>query len=310
MDDRGKIILSFRASRTVPNAPQRELCRHGRRNGAFMVDNKFYTIDFHCHVYPEKIAEKAALATADFYSEGALGKGTFADLISTSERSGTDFFVIQSVATTPHQVHSINRFISELASSAPDRALGFGAMHPESEDIDGDFDELLSLGLKGVKIHPDIQKFALDDPRCFRIYARCQDAGLPILIHTGDRRYDYSNPNRLMPILRKFPTLRVVGAHLGGWSIFDEASRALCDFENLYVDCSSALQYLTPELAVEIFNRYGIEKVMYGTDYPMWSPEQEIERFMGLPLSDSERRLILSENAKRLLGESVSASSD
>ncbi len=267
-----------------------------------MVDNKFYTIDFHCHVYPAKIAQKAAHATGDFYGEGVNGEGTLEDLLATSAQSGTDFFIIQSVATTPHQVHSINRFISELVHENPDRTLGFGAMHPESEDIDADFDEMLELGLKGVKIHPDIQRFALDDKRCERIYAHCAEADIPILIHTGDYRYDYSNPNRLVPVLRAHPKLKVVGAHFGGWSVYEEASRALCDFENLYVDCSSSMQYLTDEQTVEIMNRYGMEKVLYGTDYPMWSPAKEIKHFMALPLTDDERLAILSGNAKRLLG--------
>ena len=267
-----------------------------------MVNNKFYAIDFHCHVYPEKIAQKAAHATGDFYDSGVEGEGTLADLLETGTAAGTDFFVIQSVATTPHQVHSINRFISELAAANPQKTLGFGAMHPESENIDADFDEMLELGLKGVKIHPDIQRFALDDKRCERIYARCAEAGIPILIHTGDYRYDYSNPNRLIPVLRAHPTLKVVGAHLGGWSVYEEASRALCDFENLYVDCSSTMQFTTDEIALKCMERYGYEKVLYGTDYPMWSPQKEIEHFMALPLTDNQRAAILSGNAKRLLG--------
>ena len=266
-----------------------------------MVDNKFYTIDFHCHVYPAKIAQKAAYATGAFYGEGVSGEGTLEDLLATSAQSGTDFFVIQSVATTPHQVHSINRFVSDLAKENPGRTLGFGAMHPESEDIDADFDEMLELGLKGVKIHPDIQKFALDDKRCDRIYARCQEAEIPILIHTGDSRYDFSNPNRVIPVLKAFPKLKVVGAHFGGWSVFEEASRALCDFENIYIDCSSTMQFISDELAMEIMDRYGIEKVLYGTDYPMWSLAKEIAHFMALPLTDEQRLAILSENARKLL---------
>ena len=93
-----------------------------------------------------------------------------------------------------------------------------------------------------------------------------------------------------------------MGAHLGGWSVYEEASRALCGFENLYVDCSSSMQYLTDEQTVEIMNRYGIEKVLYGTDYPMWSPKKEMDHFMALPLGDNERRAILSGNAIKLLG--------
>ena len=266
-----------------------------------MVDNKFYTIDFHCHVYPAKIAQKAAHATGDFYGEGVNGEGTLEDLLATSEQSGTDFFVIQSVATTPHQVHSINRFISDLAKENPDRVLGFGAMHPESEDIDADFDEMLELGLKGVKIHPDIQRFALDDKRCERFYARCQEAGLPILIHTGDYRYDYSNPNRMIPVLKAFPKLKVVGAHFGGWSIYEDASKQLCSYENLYVDCSSAFYYLSKDASKEIIHRYGVDMVLFGSDYPMWDAGEELSYFFSLNLTKEENEKILSKNLKKLL---------
>ena len=75
----------------------------------------------------------------------------------------------------------------------------------------------------------------------------------------------------------------------------------MCGFENFYVDCSSSMQYLTDEQTVEIMNRYGIEKVLYGTASPMWSPAKEIAHFMALPLTDDQRLAILSGNAKGLL---------
>ena len=77
-------------------------------------------------------------------------------------------------------------------------------MHPDSTDIVGDIEHLQELGLRGVKLHPDIQGFKLDDYRCLKIYELCEKKGLPVLLHTGDFRYDFSNPNRVKPILETY----------------------------------------------------------------------------------------------------------
>ena len=160
---------------------------------------------------------------------------------------------------------------------------------------------LRGLGLRGVKLHPDIQGFKIDDYRCLRIYELCEERKLPILMHTGDRRYDYSNPNRLLPVLEIYTGLTVIGAHLGGWSIWEEASRAYAGLPNFYVDCSSSFPYLNKDTAREIIRRYGAEKVLFGTDYPMWSPEKEIETFFSLGLDENEIKCILNSNIQKLL---------
>jgi len=262
--------------------------------------NGYTIIDSHCHIYPEKIAARAVAGTDNFYSENSVGAGTVADLIARGDAAGVDHFVVQSVATTPKQVRSINTFIAQEVAANP-RLTGLGTLHPDSEDIAGDVEHLLSLGLRGVKLHPDIQQFKLDDYRCLKIYDQC-DGRLPLLVHTGDYRYDFSNPNRLMPILEIYPNLTIIGAHMGGWSIWDAASRQLAGIPNLYVDCSSSFHYLTPDTAREIIRRYGADHVLWGTDYPMWSPEDELQYFFALGLSDDEMRQILSENAKKLFG--------
>ena len=152
-----------------------------------------------------------------------------------------------------------------------------------------------------MKLHPDIQKFKIDDFRCLKIYELCEGR-LPILMHTGDYRYDFSNPNRLLPILKIYQGLTVIGAHLGGWSIWEDASRQLAGVPNLYVDCSSSFPYLKPAQAREIILRYGAERVLFGTDYPMWTPQSELDYFFALELGDEANRRILSENVFRLFG--------
>ena len=262
-----------------------------------MVNGKYNVIDAHCHVYPEAIAEKAALATGNFYGEMPFGKGTISDLIDNGKKAGIDKFIVQSVATTKTQVRKINEFIASEVASHPDTLIGLGTMHPESDDIAADFEHLKSLGLKGVKLHPDIQGFKIDDYRCLKIYELCERDGLPILMHTGDYRYDFSNPNRLIPILKIYNGLTIVGAHFGGWSIWEEASNDLYDIKNLYVDCSSSLSYIEPRISAEIIKRYGTDRVLFGTDYPLHSPVKEMEILTSLGFSDADYEKIFSKNA-------------
>ena len=260
---------------------------------------KHKIIDAHCHIYPDKIAEKASVNTGSFYSIPMCLDGKISTLLEHGEKAGIDHFVVQSVATTPKQVSSINNFIANSVAESDGKFTGLGTLHPDSEDIKADVDEIISLGLKGVKLHPDIQQFKIDDYRMLKIYEHCEGK-LPILIHTGDHRYDYSNPNRMMPILDIYKNLTVIGAHFGGWSIWEEATEKLSKYENFYVDCSSSLYAITPEKAKELIMAYGTKRVLFGTDYPMWEPETEIAKFMQIKLTKQQRDDILYNNAAKL----------
>lgn len=264
--------------------------------------NGIYTIDAHCHIYPEKIAAKAVAGTDNFYGEHSVGEGTVEDLIAMGAAAGVDHFIVQSVATTPHQVASINNFIAAKVAENPKWLTGLGTLHPDGEDIKGDVEHILALGLRGVKLHPDIQAFKIDDYRCLKIYELCEEKGLPVLMHTGDNRYDYSNPNRLLPVLDIYKNLTVIGAHLGGWSIWNDACKEYKDYPNFYVDCSSSFNYLNKEEAKQIIRTYGAEKVLFGTDYPMWAAKSELEYFFDLGLDEWEIKSILNINAKKLFG--------
>ncbi len=267
-----------------------------------MWRDQYFITDSHCHIYPERIAAKAAEGVGSFYGETAAHGGTLSELLAVGEAAGIDRYLVHSVATTPHQVASINAFIAKEVGEHGGRLIGFGALHPDAEDMAGDIDALCRAGLRGVKLHPDIQKFRLDDPKCDRMYALCSERELPILIHTGDNRYDYSNPDRLLPVLRAYPKLTVIGAHLGGWSVWEEASRSLADIPNLYVDTSSALCYLPAEVSKRIILRYGTERVLFGADYPLHSPARELELMEAMELGDGDYRRIFNENITRLLG--------
>lgn len=264
------------------------------------ADGKYYIIDAHCHIYPEKIAAKAVGGTDAFYGVTSHHKGTAEDLLESGGKAGVDHFVVQSVATTPKQVRSINSFIANEVENGGGRLTGLGTLHPDSDDIDGDIENIVSLGLHGVKLHPDIQQFKLDDDKCMKMYELCQQNRLPMLIHTGDYRYDFSNPNRLLPILKRFPDLIIVGAHLGGWSVWEDAVKELAPMSNLYVDCSSCFGFNDRVDFRKIIEGYGTDRVLFATDYPMWTPKTELEKFFELGFSEDENRKMLSENAKKV----------
>ncbi len=264
--------------------------------------NGYYVIDAHCHIYPEKIAQRAVAATDKFYGANSFGDGTVRNLNELFREVGVDHAIVQSVATTAHQVKCINEFIAGEVASGEGFLTGLGTMHPDSEDIEGDIEYLMELGLKGIKLHPDIQGFQVDAGNLLKIYECCEKKNLPILMHTGDYRYDNSNPNRVLPILKAYPGLTVIGAHFGGWSVWNEACEKYAGLSNFYVDCSSSFGFENDCNFKELILRYGTDRVLFGTDYPMWSAKNELETFFSFELGEDVNRQILSENAKKLFG--------
>lgn len=257
-------------------------------------------IDCHCHIYPDKIAQKATEGIGKFYNLAMEYDGRLDTLFKESDKVGIKHSLIFSVATKPEQADSINRYIAGEVKEFPNKFTGLGAIHPDSKCIDEEIDYLLSLGLKGVKLHPDIQQIAINDKRCYKIYERLEGVA-PVLLHTGDKRYNYSNPENLIPVLKDFPNLKVIGAHFGGYSIWGKVE-SLKGFDNLYVDCSSALAFLTPDKAKELVEFYGANRVLFATDFPMWNFKEEIERFEKIGLKEEEKEQIYYKNACELFG--------
>lgn len=266
-----------------------------------MVKN-YRVIDAHCHIYPPRIAAAAVRGTDRFYDLHSVYNGTTEDLLTRGAAAGIDRFIVQSVATTPSQVKSINEFIAAEVNASDGKMIGLGTLHPDSRDMEGDIAHLRELGLRGVKLHPDIQEFKIDDYRCLKIYELCEREGLPILLHTGDSRFDYSNPNRLLPVMKIYTELTVIGAHLGGWSVWDEAVEKLAGLPNLYVDTCSCSAFMEPQKLRDIILTYGTDRVLFGTDYPMWPMEKEIAALLELGLSEEDNRKIFAENAEKLFG--------
>lgn len=259
-----------------------------------------YFIDFHSHVYPDAIAPKAADSIREFYHLGDDAMdGKVETLLEQGTKAGIEKFVILPVALRPSRTRHINDFIlGEVAKE--DRFYGYGTIHAGMENLCEEVEYIMENGLRGLKMHPDSQVFAIDDPRLFPVYDMIGDK-LPILFHMGDHRFDYSHPARLRKVLDLFPKLRVIAAHFGGYSMYDTAAELLYD-KDCFFDVSSSLMFMEEGVAEKYINHYGADRLVYGSDFPMWDPVREMERFMRLKLTDSQREQIAHITAEGILG--------
>ena len=167
------------------------------------------------------------------------------------------------------------------------------------ENLCEEVEYIMANGLRGLKMHPDSQVFAIDDPRLFPVYDMIGDQ-LPILFHMGDHRFDYSHPARLRKVLDLFPKLKVIAAHFGGYSMYDTAAELLYD-KDCFFDVSSSLMFMEEGVAEKYINHYGAQRFVYGSDFPMWDPVREMERFLSLKLTDAQKEQIAHITAEKIL---------
>lgn len=258
-------------------------------------------IDVHAHIYPDAIAQRAADSIGVFYEIPMHRNGTVHELITHSRAAGISRCVVHSAAVTPNRVRAVNDYLIGAAAAEPELFIGFGTMHPDYEDVEGELDRIRAAGLRGVKLHPDFQHFCLDDEKAIAMFQAMADRNMPAIIHTGDQRYPYSEPRRMAHVLDQVKGLKVICAHLGGWSVWTDAWQTLAGREGVWVDTSSSLYAITPEEAADVIRRYGADRVFFGTDYPMWDPEEELEKFLRLPLTAEEQEKILHLNFEAFL---------
>lgn len=260
--------------------------------------------DIHAHIYPDAIASHAVRAISEAYDGVPIqNDGRLDTLISKLDEAEIRAAAIHSVATTPHHAESINRYILGVAQAHPRRFVPFASLHPDMPDLEAAVEDVVEKGFAGVKLHPECQRFLVDEPRAIRLLGLLAGR-LPVLMHCGDMHLDNSAPERVLRMLDKVPDLTLICAHLGGWTSWEKSSRALIG-SGVYADCSSSLFALDGETAVRILRGYGVDHVFFGSDYPAWTPGEELERFFRLPLDGDEREQILWDNAKRMFANAL-----
>lgn len=258
-------------------------------------------IDFHAHIFPPKIAEKATKSIGDFYNLKMSYIGTPEELVKSGSKIGVSKYIVHSTATKAMQVESINNYIIDELIDYPE-FVGYGTIHPDYDNFENELKRIKSEGLRGVKLHPDFQLFQIDSPRMDAIYEVITELELPVIVHAGDKRYDFSGPKRIAHVLEKHPKIELIAAHFGGYSEWENSMEHLVG-KKVWFDTSSSLFSLPVETANKMIRDHGYEKFLFGSDFPMWDHEGELERFNKLDLTAEMRDAILYKNALRLLKE-------
>jgi predicted TIM-barrel fold metal-dependent hydrolase len=264
-----------------------------------------HVVDFHTHVFPEKVAARAVASLRETYGVEPVAEATIPGLIGAMEDAGVDAAVAAPVATRPDQVSSINDW---AARSGSDRIICFGALHPGIADPAAEVERMVGLGLKGVKLQPNFQEFSPDDPRMWPAYEAAQGR-LVVLLHSGQEirpfEHVHAQPAAVARVHAAFPELTMVVAHMGGYQMWDEVREHLVG-EDLFLDTSYCPERdIADEDLRALIRDHGAERVVFGTDFPWAHPEPDIARLCRLGLRQEEVEAIAWENAQRLLGLEV-----
>ena len=266
-------------------------------------------IDFHTHVFPDKIAEKTVAFLAEKGEVKAHLNGTRQALIDSMKRSGTDISVVLPVVTKPSQFESINRYAAEI--NGKDGLISFGGIHPDCDDIENKLDLIKASGLRGVKLHPDYQDTYADDEKYIRLIRHCREIGLITVFHsgldTGYKDHVHCTPDMVLRLMERsrpangdHPDYALVLAHAGAAEFWDEVESKLCG-KGWYFDVSFIYDYMDRDQLVRIIRKNGADHILYGTDSP-WADQTDYAAKIGsLPLSDEEKSMIFSGNAEKLL---------
>ncbi len=260
------------------------------------------TIDFHTHCFPDGLAVKAISRLSQV--SGGLTPytdGTLAGLRRRMVEDGVNASVVLHIATNPTQQKKVNDFAAAIHNGVD--IFSFGSVFPGSEDAFAELERIKELGLPGVKLHPDYQGFAVDDPKWKPLYKKISQLGLITVFHAGVD-YGFAPPYGCMPAalaraLDWFDT-PVVAAHWGGIQCAEAVLQHLCG-RDVYFDTSFGYAMMPRYYAEKILEQHGTQRMLFGTDSPWHTAPMEWRLLDSLGLSEAEREAIAWGNAKKLL---------
>jgi predicted TIM-barrel fold metal-dependent hydrolase len=262
-------------------------------------------IDVHTHLAPDRIADRVRQAMEQMFPWKAPYLNTVAALKAHMREAGIDKSVVLGIAQEARHVRPANDWLIGIAD---EQLVPFGAMHPQYPDKVGEIRRLRAAGIKGIKLHPMVNQFYLDDPQLFPMYEEIGDT-MVVLTHAGKLHADreetpYAAPQRILNVLRQFPKLRIIAAHLGGFYLLDEAERTLVGHPRLYLDTTwpPSIGEVGAEVLARIIRKHGAEKVMFGTDYCLVGQKEEAALIERLPIPTADKERILGENAREFIG--------
>lgn len=266
-------------------------------------------IDFHTHLFPDKIANRAieALKNGIINARGTLllepqTDGTLKGVLKLMDKCGVDMSIVMPIATSPAQHTTINSFAKEITDYK--RIISFGSVHPRQEDWEETLEYIASIGIKGIKMHPEFQSFYIDEPIIEQIVKKCEELGLWVLFHCGED-YGYKppfhcTPERLRSLLDKTGCKNIIAAHFGSFHMWDDVDKYLIGTD-VYMDTSMTSGFLDKEKCRDMIIRHGADKILFGSDNPWQSPCEAYDYLLSLNLPEEDLEKIKHKNAERIL---------
>ena len=264
-------------------------------------------IDFHTHAFPDELAPRAVAqltqsarnADIKHYSDGSV-RG----LLASMDTAGIAQALVCSIATKPAQFDNILAFSRKMREEHGERLIPLLSVHPRDEQAPERLQLAHDEGFVGIKLHPYYQDFSLDDPALFPLYEQMSALGLILVVHSGFDvafpRVRRGDPEQTLAVTRRFPELKLVATHVGGWDDWDEAERVLIG-RPVYLELSFGTTMLEPERFRKMLLAHPAEYLLFGSDSPWTDQKRDLAAFQALNLPEALLERILFGNACRLL---------
>ena len=271
-----------------------------------LPDLPFPIVDAHTHLMPERLFQ-AVRAYFRAHLWHMQYEGTTEQLVDRLLEAGIDRFVFSAYAHRSGMAESLNYWAANVESTFAPYALGYATFHPDDAVA---VPRLVAeafgrLGLHGVKLHPQVGRFSMDDTRLFPLYERAVELRKPILIHAGRQPEpnEYVGARAFRRLLRRFPDLLVVVAHMGA-DEFDAFFDLCGEYEGLHLDTAMVFnQHLNGPPRIERILEFQ-DRVLFGSDFPNipYRLESAIDAIRDLRLGRAIEQKLLCTNAARILG--------
>jgi len=260
-------------------------------------------IDTHTSIPPEFLRPRL---------DKLFEKATVEGLLSRMEKAGIDLAVVWSIARDPNEVQRINDWISSLCEKYPNKLVGFANVYPPRvKESLREIDRAINkLKLIGIKIHPEVQKFRLDDPSVIKILKRAKEYDLPVVTHVAspaynpialdkaremqedaDRKEPFAKASYLLKVIKAYDDPKFFAAHMGGLYV-EKIRESNISFQTTGV-CKEAIEYGVESV--------GAERIVYGSDFPFFEVIDEVKKVKEAKISKEAKEKILGENFKRIL---------
>lgn len=265
-------------------------------------------IDFHTHIFPDKIAEKSVSFLAGKTNYKPFYLGDKAGLLTMLDNANVDVAVALPVVTNPKQFDSVNEFaknVNKEFSNANRRIISFAGIHPKCDNIAEKMKFIKDNGFLGVKIHPDYQETFIDDDGYVEILKHANDLDLIIVTHSGvDEGYLDApvrcTPDRLLKVIDLVKPKKFVLGHFGANKLWNEVYEKLAG-KDLYFDTAFTLNYIEESLFKKIVKKHGEDRILFATDAPWQDMKDNLEKLKSFNLDGKVLNKILFENANKLL---------